>query len=82
MPRNLERRVEVVTPVTDARSRSRLREILEANLADDVNAWQLNHDGTWSKLTAEKGVSATQVLGTDALLAGSRPLDTDDDATG
>ena len=78
MPRNLDRRVEVVTPVTDARSRDRLREILEANLADDVNAWQLDRDGTWTKIATHSGVSATEVLAARALLVGHRPLDTDE----
>ena len=41
MPRNLDRRVECVAPVTDPALTARLAEILEVNLADDVLAWEL-----------------------------------------
>ena len=39
MPRNLDRRVEAVTPVIDPALTARLQEILDVNLADDVLAW-------------------------------------------
>ena len=47
MPRNLDRRVEAVVPVTDPQLRRRLAEILEIYLADDVLAWELGPDGGW-----------------------------------
>src|SRR5436190_4807357 len=50
MPRNLDRRVEAMLRVSDPRSRARLDEILELNLADDVLAWQLERDGTWRRV--------------------------------
>ena len=42
MPRNLDHRVEALTPVTDPRLRARLAEILELDLTDDVLAWELD----------------------------------------
>jgi hypothetical protein len=36
----------------------RLRQVLEAELADDVLAWQLGGDGTWSKVPAVRGFNA------------------------
>ena len=45
MPRNLDRRVECVAPVTDPALTARLAEILAVNLADDVLAWELGPDG-------------------------------------
>src|SRR5438445_8518310 len=42
MPRNLDRRVEVVVPVTDVLLSARLRSILDVCLADDVLAWELS----------------------------------------
>jgi polyphosphate kinase len=56
MPRNLDRRVEALCTVTAAQSRARLAEILEANLADDVLAWDLADDGTWHKVPNVVGV--------------------------
>jgi polyphosphate kinase len=50
MPRNLDRRVEAIVEVEDRTLQARLREILEVNLADDVLAWRLGPDGTWSKV--------------------------------
>ncbi len=50
MPRNLDRRVEAVTPVVDPRLTTRLQEILDVNLADDVLAWQLDGDGQWTRV--------------------------------
>jgi polyphosphate kinase len=50
MPRNLNRRVEVVFPVKDPRLVSRLRdEILEVYLADTVNAHEMQSGGTYRR---------------------------------
>jgi polyphosphate kinase len=56
MPRNLDRRVESLIPVTDTRLRARIDEILEINLADDVLAWELEPDGNWRKIPTVVGV--------------------------
>ncbi|MGK2946932.1 MAG: RNA degradosome polyphosphate kinase [Acidimicrobiales bacterium] len=48
MPRNLDRRVEALVPVTDPQLQARLDEILEINLADDTLAWTLSADGSWT----------------------------------
>ncbi len=49
MPRNLDRRVEALTPVDDPRLKARLAEVLDANLADDTLSWELGGDGSWQK---------------------------------
>jgi polyphosphate kinase len=49
MPRNLDKRVELVAPVEDPGLRGALLDALERCLADDVNAWTLNEDGTWTR---------------------------------
>jgi polyphosphate kinase len=61
MPRNLDRRVEVLTPVVDPDLQGRLDEILEAALRDDVLAWCLDTDGRWTRC-APGGVIESQVL--------------------
>jgi polyphosphate kinase len=58
MPRNLDRRVEAMVPVSDRSLRRRLSEILDVALADDVLAWRLRSDGTWEKVPTIKGVNA------------------------
>ncbi len=62
MPRNLDRRVEAVAPVNDPALRARLDEILEASLADDVLAWELDADGEWHKVLTERGFDAQERL--------------------
>lgn len=47
MPRNLERRVEVIVPVADRLLQQRLFALLETCLADNRQAWELAPDGTW-----------------------------------
>ena len=51
MPRNLYNRVELLTPVDDARLRAELSDILDRSLADDTNAWELGEDGRWTRRT-------------------------------
>jgi len=50
MPRNLERRVEVVFPVEDPRLRSEIEKTLDAYFNDNVKARQLESDGSWRRL--------------------------------
>jgi polyphosphate kinase len=47
MPRNLDTRVELVTPVDDPALRDDLLDTLERSLADETNAWELGPDGIW-----------------------------------
>jgi polyphosphate kinase len=51
MPRNLDTRVELITPVEDDRLRDDLLDTLERSLATDVGAWELCSDGRWSQRT-------------------------------
>jgi len=62
MPRNLDRRVEALTPVQDPGLKERLSEILRVGLADDELAWQLDADDAWHKVPATDGVDAHRTL--------------------
>ncbi len=70
MERNLDRRVEVVTPVEDQEARTRLARIIEVMLADDRRSWQLTADGTWVRTeileSKEGSVDTFAVLKDDA----------------
>jgi polyphosphate kinase len=46
MPRNLDSRVELVTPIEDEALRA---ELLERCFADNANAWELAADGIWTR---------------------------------
>jgi polyphosphate kinase len=58
MPRNLDRRVEAVVPVTDPKLRLRLQQILDVSLADDVLAWDLGPDGSWHRVSTVRGLNS------------------------
>jgi polyphosphate kinase len=47
MPRNLDRRVEAITPATDSDVAQSLKEILDLSLADNRRAWELQPDGAY-----------------------------------
>ena len=57
MARNLDNRVELVTPVEDPAARAEIQEILDLQLADTALAWELAADGTWSRVEPEPGAA-------------------------
>ncbi len=50
MPRNLDRRVEIMFPVEDERLMDQVRHVLETQLADNTKAHILKPDGTYEKV--------------------------------
>jgi polyphosphate kinase len=49
MRRNLDNRVELVTPVEEPALQDELINTLEACVADNSNSWELNIDGEWKR---------------------------------
>ena len=62
MPRNLDRRVEALTPIEDPDLQFRLDEILDVVMADDNLAWRLRGDGTWNRVANTTDVDAHVAL--------------------
>lgn len=65
MPRNLDRRIELLVPVEDLNSRRRLLDILDTYFRDNQNAWKLKSDGTYERIQpteAQAKVRAQRVL--------------------
>ena len=58
MTRNLDHRIEVLVPVENARVRQDVHAILDSALADNTNAWELDAEGAWMRLTPAGGVKA------------------------
>ncbi|GAA1411634.1 RNA degradosome polyphosphate kinase [Catellatospora coxensis] len=50
MHRNLDRRVEALIQVTDQPSRVELAELLNVSMSDRIEAFDLNPDGSWTRL--------------------------------
>jgi polyphosphate kinase len=56
MTRNLDRRVEVLFPVSDDRIREAVKnDILEVHLRDNVKARELMPDGSWRRVVRKEG---------------------------
>jgi polyphosphate kinase len=49
MPRNLDDRVELVTPVEAAEARAELKDTFERCFADDTNSWEMQPDLSWAR---------------------------------
>ncbi len=55
MTRNLDRRIELMTPIHDAGLNERILHILHLQLADNRLRWELHKDGTYHRAVAPKG---------------------------
>ncbi len=64
--RNLDRRVEAMIAIDGPAAVAKLERIIDLNLDDDVQAWELGPDGTWTRCTPATG---TDVQGTLCRLA-------------
>ena len=59
MTRNLNGRIEVLTPVLDKKLMDNiLKQIVNPQLADNTHAWELLSDGSYKKIKREAGVAA------------------------
>jgi polyphosphate kinase len=73
MPRNLERRVELMFPVLQEDIKIRIRDMLGAYCRDTVQAWKLNPNGSWGRLSpapGERPFSAQEHFLSEAVKAG------------
>ena len=53
MPRNLDRRIEVLTPVENARAKAEIGAILDSAFSDTTNTWELGSDSEWTRREAK-----------------------------
>lgn len=67
MPRNLDRRVEALTPVEDPELTARLAAQLDVLMADDSLAWELGSDGRWSHVPVVGTLDTHKHLQAEAL---------------
>jgi polyphosphate kinase len=59
MNRNLDWRVEAITPVENRELRERLREILDVMRHHTDHSWQLGSDGNWRRRVPQNGDKAS-----------------------
>ncbi|MEF8786926.1 MAG: polyphosphate kinase 1 [Haloarculaceae archaeon] len=75
MTRNLDKRVEAVTPVEDPTLREQLRFILDLMLADNRRVWEMDSDGSYAQRHPEPGertIDTQAVLMREAAAASER----------
>jgi polyphosphate kinase len=53
MPRNLDHRVELATPIESKALRAELMDTLERAFSDNQSAWELNASGDWRRLSPD-----------------------------
>ena len=58
MPRNLDKRVEVLIPVEHPKHRAWIEEVFATLLADDVVAFEMNREGNWRRVGPAEYVPA------------------------
>lgn len=62
MPRNLNRRVEILCPVENPQTHNQvLDQIMVANLKDEAQSWRLQADGLWVRVSTPSGQDAFNV---------------------
>jgi polyphosphate kinase len=61
MERNLEKRVELLIPLTRDYNKRNALEILKAYFKDNVKAWRLQSDGVWKRRSPEEGEAPFRV---------------------
>ena len=55
MPRNLDRRVEIMFPVEDVNLKSQVKHILDVQLGDTLKAYEMTEDGSYVKIKPPRG---------------------------
>jgi polyphosphate kinase len=65
MPRNLDHRVEVLTPVEDLHARAEITTTFDALLEDTESSWEQDQEGLWTRIRPDEAsgpCSAQEVL--------------------
>ena len=74
MPRNLDKRVEIMFPVEDPQAKAQAKHILDVQLADTMKAYILQPDGTYEKqdLRGKAKICAQDVFCEEAIVAAKK----------
>ncbi len=62
MPRNLDRRIEVLVPVTQPEARNYLDDVLALYFADNTLAWELGADSVWRRVVGDGTINTHELL--------------------
>ncbi|MDE7367325.1 MAG: RNA degradosome polyphosphate kinase [Lachnospiraceae bacterium] len=81
MPRNLDKRVEIMFPVEDMEAKQQAKHILDVQLADTLKAYILQPDGTYGKqdLRGKEKISAQSTFRNEAVAAAKKEKESNED---
>ena len=61
MRRNLDRRIEAVTPIKDSELKSQLKALLKTYIKDDYYSWIMKEDGSYTKYALDSADNRSQI---------------------
>ncbi len=61
MRRNLDRRIEAVTPIEDPHLKSQLYDLLQTYIDDNYYSWVMNKDGVYKKNRGDSNLNRSQI---------------------
>ena len=61
MRRNLDRRIEAVTPIEDYELKSKIYSLLQTYIKDDYFSWIMEEDGTYDKYALDSANNRSQI---------------------
>ena len=61
MKRNLDRRIEAVTPIEDIELKSKIYSLLQTYIKDDYFSWIMKEDGSYSKYKLDSSDNRSQI---------------------
>ena len=61
MRRNLDRRIEAITPIEDSELKSQIKALLQTYVKDDYFSWIMNEDGSYAKYKLDKADNRSQI---------------------
>ena len=75
MPRNLDKRIELLIPINNTVAKKRLIEALDISFKDTLSAWKLNPNSKYSRIkvtTKKKSLRSQEVLYNNACIVNQR----------
>ena len=61
MRRNLDRRIEAVTPIEDSELKSQLKALLQTYIKDNYFSWIMKEDGSYAKYKLDSADNRSQI---------------------
>ena len=61
MRRNLDRRIEAITPIEDTELKSQLKALLQTYIKDDYFSWIMKEDGSYAKYAFDSADNRSQI---------------------